>query len=50
MSLAGTFETCRRALKMSAYRGGSEVVGAQSKDAFDPERQPTTKRVIESSR
>jgi hypothetical protein len=27
----GTFATCRRTLKMSAYRGRSEVVGAWSK-------------------
>ena len=26
-SLLGTFETCRRTLKMSAYRGKTEVIG-----------------------
>src|SRR5258708_26105768 len=31
MSLIGTFETCRRALRMSAYRGRSEVTGRRSK-------------------
>ena len=29
-SLFGTFETCRRSLKMSAYRGTPEVIGTQS--------------------
>ena len=26
----GTFETCRQTLKLSAYRGRPEVIGAQS--------------------
>src|SRR5713101_7065880 len=30
MSGFGTFETCRRTLKRSAYRGRSEVIGSQS--------------------
>jgi hypothetical protein len=30
ISVVGTFETCRRTLKMSANRGRSEVIGAQS--------------------
>src|SRR5207253_2485393 len=29
-SLVGTFETCRRTLKMSAYRTKPEVIGARS--------------------
>lgn len=31
MSLIGTFETCRQAQIMSAYRGGPEVIGARLK-------------------
>jgi hypothetical protein len=30
-SVVGTFETCRRTLKMSVHRGGPEVGGAPSK-------------------
>ena len=29
-SAPGTFETCRRTLKMSAYRGEPEVIGRRS--------------------
>jgi len=29
----GTFETCRRVLRMSAYRGKPEVVGSRENDA-----------------
>ena len=38
ISANGTFATCRWALRMSAYRGRSEVVGALSNDAFDPQQ------------
>src|ERR1700682_3974067 len=31
MSVRGTFETCRLTLRMSANRGGPEVIGARSK-------------------
>jgi hypothetical protein len=34
----GTFETSRQQLVMSAFRGGSEVSGARSNVAIDPER------------
>ena len=36
MSPIGTFETCRRTLKMSAYRGRPEVLGRRQNGAFDP--------------
>jgi hypothetical protein len=35
-SRSGTFETCRRALKMSGVGGGPEVIGARHNDAIDP--------------
>src|SRR5882724_13011412 len=36
-SVPGTFETCRRTLKRSAYGGRPEVVCARSKRRFDPD-------------
>jgi len=32
----GTNAKCRRALKLSAYRGRPEVIGGSRTDAFDP--------------
>jgi len=33
-STHGTFETCRRTLRMSVYRGRPEVIGARSERRF----------------
>jgi hypothetical protein len=33
-SAFGTFETCQPPWKLSAYRGGPEVIGAQPKRRF----------------
>jgi len=38
MSAIGTFETCRRTLRMAADRGGPEVAGRPSKRRDDPKR------------
>jgi hypothetical protein len=35
-STHGTNAKCRRALKLSAYRGRPEVIGGSRTDAFDP--------------
>src|ERR1700726_2950683 len=42
MSPLGTFETCRRPLRMSAYRGKVEVANRLSTDAIDPQRTSAT--------
>src|ERR1700736_3305272 len=39
LSVPGTFETCRPALKISVHRGRPEVVGRLSNGAFDPTRK-----------
>src|SRR3979411_2003235 len=45
-SFRGTYETCRRTLKTSAYWGRSEVTGARSYDEIDPLRtHRTTDRI-----
>ena len=36
MSACGTFDTCRRIVRMFVFRGRPEVIGAQSECAFDP--------------
>jgi hypothetical protein len=43
MSLHGTFETCRRYLKMSAHRGRPEVISArpERRDLLTPEVAPS---------
>ena len=35
-SAHGTFETCRRTLRMSAFRARPEVIGACQNDEIDP--------------
>src|SRR6267142_5190714 len=45
MSPVGTFETCRRTVTTSVYRGRAEIVVRGQTDAIDPERtlaQPTS--------
>jgi hypothetical protein len=46
ISAIGTFLTCRRTPRMSANRGGPEVIGTRSSDAIDP---PRTKTVGEAN-
>jgi len=38
MTASGTFETCRRALKMSALQGRPEMQAHGPNDAIDPSR------------
>jgi hypothetical protein len=38
MSPVGTFETCRRGLRMSAYGGRAEGARLSQTDVFDPKR------------
>src|ERR1019366_4515093 len=44
-SVVGTFETCRRTLKMSAYRGRPEVGGARPRRVLWP---PTDRRSLDA--
>jgi len=44
LSVPGTFETCRPALKISVHRGRPEVVGRLSNGAFDPTRKWSARR------
>jgi hypothetical protein len=41
-SAPGTFETCRRTLKRSAYGGRPEVIAHSQNDAIDPTRTCVT--------
>src|ERR1035437_7680047 len=44
-SVVGTFETCRRTMKMSAYRGRPEVGGARPRRVLWP---PTDRRSLDA--
>jgi hypothetical protein len=46
--LARTFETCRRTLKWSAYRGTMEVIARRSKRRFWPPMRPPAMSAVRS--
>jgi hypothetical protein len=49
MTASGTFQTCRRTLKMSAYRGRPEVVCARMTHRGHPIRAGGARNVRKSS-